>query len=339
MDAVTRRGFLKGIVGLAAGLAAPSLSHGLESLASTPAPKVSAAVRPRVIVARDPGVAHGWDVDPARLADLLDRGVRAWGGVTDAREVWRDLFDPKDTVGIKVNALAGIPASTHPELAMAVAAALSSIGIRDRQVVVWDRAGSDLARAGFTLNESGNGWRCLGTDAPGAGYDSEHSFFGKVGSRVSRIQSSLTSASVNLPVLKDHGLAGVSGALKNTYGAIHNPNKYHANHCNPWVADVNALPAVRRKARLVVCDALYGLCHGGPGFKEPWAWNFGGILVGSDPVAVDRIEWQIIEERRASLGLKSLTEEGRPPAWLETASDADHALGVSALDRIERVDV
>ena len=64
---------------------------------------------------------------------------------------------------------------------------------------------------------------------------------------------------VSLPVLKDHNLAGVSLGMKNFFGAIHNPNKYHDNHCDPFVAEVFDVPLVRQKHRLTVIDALRGL--------------------------------------------------------------------------------
>ena len=44
-------------------------------------------------------------------------------------------------------------------------------------------------------------------------------------------------------VVKDHDLAGVSAGLKNWYGVIHNPNKYHDSCCDPYVADVVAAAA------------------------------------------------------------------------------------------------
>jgi hypothetical protein len=44
-------------------------------------------------------------------------------------------------------------------------------------------------------------------------------------------------------------------ALKNMYGVIHNPNKYHPNGCNPYIADLNMLPEIRTRMRLTICDA------------------------------------------------------------------------------------
>ncbi len=343
MRILTRRDMLKVAAGLAAG-GAISSAFGCEAEEETvPGTRIRPARadvrRPVVVVARDAKVATGWEVDGTRLRALLARAMRALGDVSDPRETWRAFFDPRDVVGLKVNALAGIPGSTHSELAFAVADALTSAGVDEKNVLIWDRTGTDLKRAGYTLNGAGSGYRCFGTDARGVGYESEHVFFGKVGSRLSRILSALSTAQVNLPAMKDHGLAGMSGALKNYFGAIHNPNKYHANNCDPWVADVNALAAIRGKSRLVVCDGLYAQCHGGPGFKERWAWNFGGLVVGTDPVAVDRVLGAIIEARREDLGLKTLEKEGRSPTWLETAADDQHRLGVSSLEEVERMDV
>jgi len=342
MDRLTRRGFLQAALGMAGG-GAVSGALGCEGAEALDRPTASWRARhlrrPVVVVARDPGVSEGWQVDEARLRDLLERAVRALGGVSDGREVWRALYGPEDRVGLKINGLAGIPASTHPEVAYAVADALRSVGLDEERILIWDRTGADLKRAGFDVKGGSRGYACLGTDARGVGYETNHMFYGSVGSRLSRVLTRLTTAQVNLPVLKDHGLAGLSGALKNYYGAIHNPNKYHDNNCDPWVADVNVLPPVREQSHLVVCDALHALCNGGPGFKARWAWDFNGLLVGTDPVAVDRVAWSIIEARRAEMGLKTLEEEGRPPRWLSTASDEDHELGASVLEEIERIDV
>jgi hypothetical protein len=59
--------------------------------------------------------------------------------------------------------------------------------------------------------------------------------------------------------------------------------------------------------------------------------------VSTDPVAVDAVALQLIEERRRDLALKTLAEEGREPKWLAVAA----ALGVgeALLERIRVVDV
>ncbi len=82
--------------------------------------------------------------------------------------------------------------------------------------------------------------------------------YGSAGSLLSKTLTQLCDAVINLPVLKDHGIVGVTMALKNMFGAIHNPNKYHPNAGDPYVADVNMLPAIRQKVRLTICDAPHG---------------------------------------------------------------------------------
>lgn len=44
------------------------------------------------------------------------------------------------------------------------------------------------------------------------------------------------------------------------------------------------------------------------------------MIIGADPVAIDYLGWQIIEEQRKVLGLPTLTEQGRPPKYIETAA-------------------
>ena len=85
------------------------------------------------------------------------------------------------------------------------------------------------------------------------------------------------TAIINVPVLKDHDLAGVTMAMKNFYGAIHNPNKYHDNNCNPYIAELNTSPIIKDKTRLIVCDALLAQYNGGPAFKPQYTWNYGGF--------------------------------------------------------------
>jgi uncharacterized protein (DUF362 family) len=134
-------------------------------------------------------------------------------------------------------------------------------------------------------------------------------------------------------VLKDHDLAGVSLSLKNFYGAIHNPNKYHDNNCDPYVADLNTHPYIKNKLRLIICDAITLQYHGGPAYKPQWAVDYRSILLSRDPVAIDRIGARLIEEKRKEKGLSSLKESGREPLHIATA--AGKGLGTDNPDEIE----
>ena len=55
------------------------------------------------------------------------------------------------------------------------------------------------------------------------GYGNELLTHGNAGSLLCRTLTDVCDAVINLPVLKDHGIVGVTMALKNMFGAIHNP--------------------------------------------------------------------------------------------------------------------
>ena len=185
---------------------------------------------------------------------------------------------------------------------------------------MFDRTSRELKEAGFVIRKSG-GLKCFGTDElAGGGYESQPQMAGSVGSCFSRIASRFCDAIINVPILKDHDLSGISGAMKNYYGIIHNPNKYHDNNCDPYIAELNTHPYIKNKSRLIICDALLAQYNGGPAFKRRWSWPFGGILMGRDPVALDRICADIIEEERKAVGLPSLEQAKREPKYIHTAA-------------------
>ena len=132
-----------------------------------------------------------------------------------------------------------------------------STGVPPGNVIIWDRQCRELERCGFSLNYAKDGLRCFGTDARGVGYEDDLSVHGSVGSLLSRIITRETTATLSIPVLKDHGICGITAALKNMLGAVHNPNKFHDNGCNPFIADVNMLTPIRRSSRLFVCDYAF----------------------------------------------------------------------------------
>ena len=179
--------------------------------------------------------------------------------------------------------------------------------------------------------------QCYGTDR--VDYEDDLSAWGSVGSRLSKILTRSSSVLINLPVLKDHDGAGVTIALKNMYGTIHNPNKYHPNGCDPYVADLNMLPEIRSRMKLIVCDATTAMYEGGPGFKPEHSWKANSLLVSQDPVALDSTGWQMIERKRAEMGLKTLEADKRAPRYIATAADQEHRLGHCDPNRIAVVEV
>jgi len=329
----TRRSFLKQGFLLGSTLAGCKLGDGH----AVALPSASAeAGRSRVVIARDAKIrSAGMGFDSARLAQLLDRALQASFGCNSPIEAWKKVVRQGEVVGLKVNCLGGRGNATHPELVEAITERLRQAGITE--IVIWDRQNSDLERARFKIAERGSGVRCFGNDV--SGFEDHLATFGKAGSLLCRTLTQVCDAVINLPVLKDHGIAGVTLALKSMFGAIHNPNKYHSDAGDPYVADVYALAHIRQKVRLHICDGLNAQYEGGPSFMPQWMWPFNGLLVSRDPVALDYVGWKIIEKKRSEMGAKSLRELKREPAYIATAADAEHRLGTCDPKRIEQVEV
>jgi len=282
-------------------------------------------------------VAHGAGMNETALLRALDNAMRACFDVDTSVEAWRRVVKPGEVVGLKVNCLSGKGNSTHVVLVEALCHRLQEAGVPAKNIVVWDRLNSDLESAGFRPSTNPNRVRYMGNDT--LGYGSELATHGEAGSLLCRTLTDVCDAVINLPVLKDHGIVGVTMALKNMFGAIHNPNKYHINVGDPYVADVNMLGPIRRKVRLHLCDAISAQYEGGPSFMPQWTWPFNGLLVSQDPVALDTVGWRIIEQKRAERGMPPLKAARREPTYIARAGGPGYRMGVSDPARIARVEV
>jgi uncharacterized protein (DUF362 family) len=292
----------------------------------------------RVVIAHDALLrAGGTTVDSGRILSLLDRSMQALFDRDHPIEPWKKLVHPGQTVGLKVNALGGRGLSSNLQLVDAICERLQEAGIKAGDIVIWDRDTDELEHVGFHVSTGANRVQCFGTDR--VDYEEELVTFGSVGSRLSKILTQRCDVLLNVPVLKDHDGAGVTAALKNLYGVIHNPNKYHPDGCNPYIADVNMLPAIRTKMRLTICDATTASYEGGPGYKPQYAWKENALIASQDLVALDQIGWQMIERKRAEKGLKTLEAEGRAPCYIATAADAQHRLGTNDPKKIALIEL
>ncbi len=298
---------------------------------------VPSIIPPTVVIAKDDSVfTETGNVKEALVLNLLHKAVMQLTNALSPEKAWQSLFKPGDVVGIKLNCLSGRIMSPHVSVVESIIQGLKSAGVKDKNIIVFERFNRELETAGFRVRRRTEGIQCFGTDElPGGGYENEPQLAGSVGTCFSKIVSRLCTAIVNVPVLKDHDLAGVSVAMKNFFGVIHNPNKYHGNNCNPFIAELNTHPYLADKVRLIVCDALLAQYHGGPGYKPQWTWNYNGIIVGRDPVALDRICHTIIEERRKAMKLPSLKQANREPKYISTA--ATLGLGIDDISKINLV--
>ena len=128
----------------------------------------------------------------------------------------------------------------------------------------------------------------------------------------------------------------MSGCIKNYIMFGESQPEYHPNNC----ADLGAvflLPQVKGKTRLNVLCVLTPQYYGrGPHhFNRRYVWNYKGLIVGRDPVAVDTIGLHLLmAKRRIELGPGQ--ELPPVPKHIQIA-DTKHGIGTSDPARIELI--
>jgi uncharacterized protein (DUF362 family) len=340
LKSYNRRRFLKQSALTAFGLAASRrLSPAFDNWFSG----VPAGEKSKVVLVRHPAVVDAdGKVEATLLQEILDKAITTFSGRSTVADAWRQYFSPDDVVGLKINTLGlanvkGTDYTRHfSAFNQAVASGLRRAGIKDQNIVVWDRSEEEMTEAGLAIQKDPGGIRVIANKATrrGPGDYAETAYpVGGLTSRVSRILAEVCTSFINIPVPKTHGNAVFTCSLKNHYGTIDNPGQMHANACtNPGIAEVNAIPIIRKKEKLVVSDALLIVTEMGPRWDRRYIRPFGGVLVGTDPVAVDAVALKILDDQREKDGMERIA-----PRVPHLALAEKLGLGKSRLEDIDLV--
>jgi len=304
LEGLSRRDFIR--AASFAALSAGVLASGVGGVAEKLMPAAAAAEPPTptstvVRVAHPSAVLNG--KPDAEIVDrMVNRAVCLLTGKKEPADAWKEVFSPKDVVGIAVNGIAGPGLSSNRELVDAICRSLTKIGVPENSIIVWGSTGGRVENCGFKKNMSDTGVRAC--NAPDVGYSEPYELkqYGQ-STRVTKIVTEQITALINVPVLKDHSGSGVTFALKNiALGATNNPGALHANF-SLSIPEVNAIDVVRKKHRLVLGDALLACYNAGPGRNPKFVWEEKAVMAAFDPVAVDVVALSIIEARRKDNGL------------------------------------
>jgi hypothetical protein len=276
------------------------------------------ADRSAVSLVRHDGVWDGDRIQEHVVLEMLDAALVKLTGLRDAATAWRVLFDPGEQVGIKVNTISRY--TTTPQVAYAVAQRLQEAGLVAERIVIFDRTDHELVARGYTINADGPGVRCRGA----AAWEGAEQVAGTT-QHVHDVMRAC-DALINVPALKLHGIAGFTSALKNHYGTIDRPGRLHGSYCDPAIPELNALPVIHDKTRLVIGDFIRSC---------PYDWNRmtkeNLIAMSFDPVAHDAIARQVLVDRREA--------DGRPvggvvgmSGYLESAVEMGLGAGIEQVD-------
>jgi uncharacterized protein (DUF362 family) len=265
---------------------------------------------------------------PDDAKEMLRRAMEELTGKTDLVEAAKLFVHPQDRVCVKVNGIAQQNMATNKELVLPFVEAMVAAGVPASSITLLEqypgffqatRIRPKDVPAGVSIVWHSNSdatmdWRSI----PGT-------------QRRAKFVRSLTesTALINFALVKDHSICGYTGALKNmTHGCNVNPEDFHDHHASPQIALLAAQDVLRSRIRLCIVDGFKLMANGGPLYKQPqYVKPHEAVYASTDPVAIDAVGWEAVENARAAFGLKSLTDEGRPPAYIRAA--ADLGLGIA----------
>ncbi|HEY8038859.1 MAG TPA: DUF362 domain-containing protein, partial [Polyangiaceae bacterium] len=330
-----RRTFLGGA---AAAAAAAGLLRSGNAFAATsdltaqpPAGFVPMSAPGRVVKVKKSGCleANGIYPKPDDAREMLRRAMEEMTGKSDLAEAVKAFIHPQDRVCVKVNGIALQNMSTNKELVLPFVEAMIAAGVQPTNITLLEaypgwmqgtRITPKSLPAGVALSNHGKNdatmdWRNISSLQ-----------------RRTKFARALTEATalVTFALIKDHSQHGYTGALKTTtHGTVLNPQDFHELHGSPQIAVLAAQDIIRSRMRLCVIDGFKLMAHGGPLYKQPqYVVPHEAVYVSTDPVALDALGWAEVEKARAGFGLKTLTDEGRPPAYILAAA----SLGVGIAD-------
>jgi hypothetical protein len=142
------------------------------------------------------------------------------------------------------------------------------------------------------------------------------------------------TALINVRPLRTHHWSGVGTCLKNYIMFVPDPSSYHDQGCSP-LGKIWTYPIVKGKTRLNILSALtpqfYG--RGASFFDTRYVWPYNGLIVGTDPVAVDAIGAHLLQAKRIAFFGEDRALDVLPIHIM--VADKTYHLGISDLSRIQ----
>jgi hypothetical protein len=257
------------------------------------------------------------------LQEMIEDGITA---ITETRlpgEAWNSLLSTDDIIGIKFNHVGADEFATTDIMAQCLVDSLKDAGFPPERIV--------LIEVPHRLEEQ------LKTTSRVFGWTDDEFTFTSGSERLASVLNQV-SAIINVPFLKTHNITGMTGSLKNlSHALIRRPGLYHANGCQPFIADIVSLPQIKSKIKVNIINGLRALYQGGPHVKLEGMWNHSGLIVSKDPVAADSVGLDILNAKRAEEKLPRIGSIMGRLGYLHDA--AEKGLGTDDQDYIKLVDV
>jgi uncharacterized protein (DUF362 family) len=267
-------------------------------------------------------------IDQPTVDKMLSTGIKTLTGAKNEKDAWASFFSPSDVVGVKVNCSGAPLICASPEVVGGIVRNLTAVGVKAANIYIYERFLGQLESVHYERFVP-HDVQIVAIETPQGsllGYDPktfvEVSFFGEDDTRsnLARLVTERFTKIINVPNAKEHQAAGVTGCLKNlAYGDFSNVARSHQHSKTNTLSFIGTLAAVeplRSKCVLNVMDGIRGVWHGGP-FSEDKKYRFHPkmMMFGTDPVAIDRLLLDLIEEKRKA--------EGAPSLWDRSTAKLD----------------
>jgi hypothetical protein len=305
----------------------------------------------RVIAVEHTASIVSGNYQPEAIRQMMERGMTEITGASAWQDAWRTMFEKGDVVAIKMSPVGGAGLCSDVSVLHSILDGLNQAGVSDRNIIIFSRYHDELIdcemdkwlRPGIRLEAPTPSFNHVQLDMDG--YDENHYMemaLIKPGenlndphfrrSYVAKTVTQHANKIINLPVLKHHQSAGVTIALKNmSHGCVNNVNRSHLtptlNACGVFIPSVVSLPVFRQKFVLHIVDAVRASYHGGPGGRPQFTWEPKTLYFGTDPVALDKTGWKVIDRKRQEVGMA--------PIALSKPDDASHYLNC----QVEHVEI
>ncbi len=145
-----------------------------------------------------------------------------------------------------------------------------------------------------------------------------------------------STALINVRPMRTHNWSGVGSLLKNYITFAEDLPAYHPDSCAD-LAKLHNLPVTKGKTRLNILVMFTPLFHGvGPHhYNKKYVWNYYGLIMGFDPVAVDSTGLRILQAKRKEYFGED--QPLNPPAKHIMLADTRHKLGTADPGKIELI--
>ncbi|HEX7667188.1 MAG TPA: DUF362 domain-containing protein, partial [Polyangiaceae bacterium] len=310
--------------------------------ASPPAGFTPFAAPGRIVKVHKAGTlqANGVYPQPEAAKEMLTRVLTELTGEKDLVTATARFVNKADKVCVKVNGIALKNHATSKELVLPFLQAMIDSGIPAANITVLEQYGSFLA--GTRINQSNvpAGVKVVVHNNSDATMDERMIPGTGVKTKFVRALTESTAV-VNFGLIKDHGICGFTGAMKNmTHGCQIVPHYFHTHHASPQIAMLYAQDVIKSRVRLILIDAFQVMANGGPLDKQPqYRYPYESVFATTDPVAMDTIGWDIVEDFRKKAKLPTLTAEGREPAYIKAAADLGLGIGDRSKIQVQEINI